>query len=194
MAHQHRIDDFVPEKACKCEAKVVHEASGTVRLKVSSRVAKELGLPDKGDFKAVVRGEKFKSRYDTTAGLRLRIPNHYAYLFNGDGCENNGEVVKAVEVDLWVEDGMLYMAYKPDDRIDYYENPQSFKQPNYERGDGFCSRCESGFKLKRLPRAYCPECNIKLRENPRKGRGKRDVKRIDLDFDDLDSQNGEQSN
>ncbi|GBC69462.1 hypothetical protein HRbin01_01160 [archaeon HR01] len=46
----------------------------------------------------------------------------------------------------------------------------------------------------RISRAsYSPLCGQKLREKPRKGRKKRDVKRIDLDFDGSDSQNGEQS-
>ncbi|MEM0349315.1 MAG: hypothetical protein QXD24_03945 [Candidatus Caldarchaeum sp.] len=111
----------------------------------------------------------FRSRYDTTAGLRLRIPSHYTYLFkengfmeNNDGNgENNGQ--KLLFIDLWVEDGILYMLYKPDEE---YENTPSFKAPNYRKGIGFCARCQKGHILE-----YSPKCSIhgiKLRTKPRK--------------------------
>lgn len=173
MARQPCIDDFSPKKVLEgVEASIVREASGTLRLKMSIKVAKELGLPDKGDFRAVVRGERFTSRYDTTAGLRLRIPSEYTCLFNGwDGGR--------IRVDLWVEDGVLCMSYKPDERLDFY--PAS-RQPFYSENQGFCSYCQEAFLLSRLEKAYCPHCGKKLREKPRKGRKDGDVKRYDFDF------------
>lgn len=169
-----RIDDFSPKKVLEgVEARIIHEASGTLRLKLPIRVFKEFELPPKGDYIAVVRGERFTGRYDTTAGLRLRIPSQYAGLFNGwDG--------NRIRVDLWVEDNMLCMSYKPDEKLDFFY-PAS-RQPFYRKGHGFCSHCLTAYQLK-LEKPYCPVCGLKLREKPRKRRVG-DVKRYDFDFDE----------
>ncbi|MEM0348790.1 MAG: hypothetical protein QXH32_01970 [Candidatus Caldarchaeum sp.] len=70
MDHQHNLDNFFPEKVFESvEACKVYEATGTLRLKVSKKVWKAFNIPDK----AVVRCRAFKSRYDTTAALRLPV-------------------------------------------------------------------------------------------------------------------------
>ena len=181
------LDDFSPKKVLEgVVARVIREASGTTRLKLSIKAAKELGIPPKGDFKAVVKGEVFTSRYDTTAGLRLRIPSHFSRLFNGwDG--------DRIKIDLWVQDGILCISYKPDERLDFFY-PAS-RQPLYSENQGFCPYCQEAFLLSRLEKAYCPFCRRKLREKPRKGRKDRDVKRYDFDFgeDDGMGNNGQGS-
>ncbi|MEM0350050.1 MAG: hypothetical protein QXD24_07735 [Candidatus Caldarchaeum sp.] len=99
----------------------------------------------------------FRNRYDATAGLRLRIPSHYTYLFRENGFmengENNGQ--RSLFIDLWVEDGMLCMSYKPDEEYDHYENITIFKAPNYGKGVGFCARCQIGYIIE-----FSPKCPI----------------------------------
>jgi hypothetical protein len=43
-------------------------------------------------------------------------------------------------IDLWVEDNILCMSYKPDKEYNHYENIPTFKTPNYEKGTGFCRK------------------------------------------------------
>ncbi|MEM4164114.1 MAG: hypothetical protein QXI99_07700, partial [Candidatus Caldarchaeum sp.] len=107
-----------------------------------------------------VKGEVFKGRYDVTAGFRLRIPSMYKNLFHYEA--NDG---KEVRIDLWVEDGIPRFTYK-----DHDESPfiPSGVQPQYDRGQSFCSVCRKTYEN----RDRCPDCNRTLRKKPRRKKNK----------------------
>ncbi|MEM4297442.1 MAG: hypothetical protein QW815_03645, partial [Nitrososphaerota archaeon] len=91
-----------------------------------------------GDYIGIVRGERFRGRYDVTAGWRLRIPNMYRCLFHLDA--NNG---REVRIALWVEDEIPHFSYK-----EHEESPfiPSGRQPQYDRGEWYCSKCGQTFR------------------------------------------------
>jgi hypothetical protein len=67
---------------------------------------RQLGIPPKGVYTAIIRCHRIVGRYDTSSGLRPRIPNHKQYLLyeeiNGLNGDRND---RAIYVDIWVEDG-----------------------------------------------------------------------------------------
>ncbi|MEM4280845.1 MAG: hypothetical protein QXT61_02090 [Candidatus Caldarchaeum sp.] len=87
---------------------------------------------------------------------RLRIPNIYKNLFHHEA--NNG---REVRIDLWVEDGIPRFTYKEYEESSFIP---SGVQPQYDRGQSFCSICHKTFEN----RDRCPYCNRVLRKTQEK--------------------------
>ncbi|MEM0481563.1 MAG: hypothetical protein QXM16_01560 [Nitrososphaerota archaeon] len=109
-----------------------------------------------GDFTAHIRGERFKSRYDVTAGLRLRIPSTYRSLFH----EELATETREVRLMMWVGD-TLHIQYRPDERL--VLTPRA-AAPRYNY-HAYCSTCRAAYSG---DLARCPECNKTLRRRPRR--------------------------
>ncbi len=87
-------------------ARIIHEdgGSGSMRLKLSKNVWRALGIPEKGVYAAHIKGCRFTGRYDTSSGLRLRIPNIYKSLLEEE-LER-----REITIGLWAENGTLYLS------------------------------------------------------------------------------------
>ena len=132
---------------------VVRE-SGCIRLKAPARMAREMGVPEKGAFMAWIRGYIIAGRYDTSGYfLRFRIPRAYQCLFYEDE--------RRILVSITLGEQALYLGYKPDEKTPLIP---ACKTPDYRRGIYWCSRCGIALPLMDV----CPECGTKTRKKPRK--------------------------
>ncbi|MEM2024321.1 MAG: hypothetical protein QXG69_05995 [Candidatus Caldarchaeum sp.] len=86
----------------------------------------------------------------------MRIPNMYRPLFY---FESNGW--RVVRIAVWVEDRIPYFSYKEDEESLFVP---SGSQPNYDKGESYCSKCCQTF----INKDKCPNCNRILRKKPRR--------------------------
>jgi uncharacterized paraquat-inducible protein A len=152
------LDDFMG-KQVEVKACVIKENGGSsIRLKCPKRVINMLGIPERGLITVHIKGNTATVSYGVTgSSMRINLGAAFAHLFNGEN---------KVTVTIKASENIIELFHEEDEKSLF---PICKKSAKYADGWRYCTRCQTFLPIDYI---VCPKDGIKLRNSPRKKKGK----------------------